>query len=149
MEEFEAVEEVVEAAAGAEAAVEEIVVSEAAQVEASAEVAEMAEAPAIEKGTADKIKDFVASNVNGKTMWDFAKWAGKTGAVASVIFGVTYGLNKAIAGSAHETGKRTGLSQYLIAAQNNFLNQKLQWTEEVRQMAAEHALAFPWIDATQ
>lgn len=122
--------EALEAGAALEAGEIEMGLARAVEVEENAAVAEMAEAPAIAEGpgAVARVTDFLTTNTYGKAMWAFAKWAAKASALASAIFAVTYGLNKAIAKDAHETGKRTALSQYLIAVQNNWVsNLKLPW----------------------
>lgn len=174
MEEIEIVEGMEAAAAGAGAeGMAGIAVSEGAMVEANAAVAEMAVAPDIPavvdappavaepggapvdpvadpaaEGRVAKIKAFVAENPYANKMWKFSKFVGKNAAIGGLVFGVTYGLNKALAQKAHETGKRTALSEYLKGAQTNFEKIKLKWDDDLRQRAAELALGFPWIDAT-
>lgn len=154
MEEFEIVEDVIEAAEDAEAAAGEMAMGEAAAVEEMPAVEEMAEMPEIEAeagpGALDKFKNFINNNPYGQKLWSFCKLCATSTVTASVMFGVTYALNKAIAQKAKETGNRTALSEYLTAVQNNFTNKlHLNWTEDLRQKAAEAALVFPWIDATQ
>jgi hypothetical protein len=155
MEEFEMLDGVAEMFEGAEAEAEGLALSEASEVEASAEVEEVANAPAIEEGAAeapgtlDKIRNFIKNNPTGQKLWSFATWAAKTGASASAVFAIMYGLNQAVAKDAHQSGKRTALSQYLAGVQSNWENKlKLPWSDDLRQKAAVDALSFPWIDAT-
>lgn len=153
MEEFEMLDGVAEMFEGAEAEAAGLELGEAAEVEANAEVEAVAEAPAIEAAegpsTLDKIRDFIKNNPTGQKLWSFATWAAKTGASASAVFAIMYGLNQAVAKDAHQSGKRTALSQYLTGVQSNWENKlKLPWTDELKQKAATDALAFPWIDAT-
>lgn len=142
--EFEFEEEMADAAIeGAEGAAD-LAMSEGAEVEENAAIDEMAEAPEAVAENSNRIKDFVTNNPFGKVMWALAK----TTASAAVAFGIFYGLNKALAGSSHESGKRTALSEYLKGVADNFAKNGLEFTAEMRQTAATDALAFPWIDAT-
>jgi hypothetical protein len=147
--EFEMLDGVAEMFDAAEAEAAALELGEAAAVEENAAVAGMAEGPAVEEGMAQRVNNFIESNPYANKMWQFSKWAVKAGATASAIFGVTYGLNKAIAKDAHDTGSRTGLSTYLAGLQKNFQKLGLTFGDDQKQKAAEDALAFPWIDATQ
>jgi hypothetical protein len=151
MEEFEVLDGVAEMFEGAEAEAAALELGEAAEVEENVAVADMAEAPAVAEGEGAlaRVRNFIETNPYGKRLWTFAKWAVKSGAGASAVFGIMYGLNKAVAKDAHEGGKRTALSQYLSGLQANWVKQGLAWTQDIKQAAAVDALAFPWIDATQ
>lgn len=150
MEEFEILEGVAEMFEAAEVEGAGIA-AEAAEVEENVAVQEMAEVPAItEQSSQSVIRNFINNNPYGQRLWTFSKWAAKETVSASVIFGVTYGLNRAIAKSSHESGKRTALSDYLKSVEKNFTeNLHLSWTQETKQRAAEDALSFPWIDSSQ
>jgi len=150
LEEFELLEGVAELFAEGEAAAAELEAMEAAEVENSVAIEEVASGPAIAEGsTVDAIRNFINTNPYGQALWKFTKWALATTAGASAAFGIMYGLNKAIAQSAHDTGKRKPLSEYLRVVGDNWVNKlHLTWTADIRQHAAEDALAFPWIDAT-
>lgn len=149
MEEFEIFDGIADLfAEGAEAggAMEDI----GAAVEDNAAVEEVAAAPEIAGPESQgPIRDFITNNPYGQKMWAFAKWAGTTAAGAAAAFAIMYGLNKAAAKNAHESGNRTALSDYLVQVAANFQKNNLPWTDELRQEAAKDALAFPWIDATK
>jgi hypothetical protein len=145
MDELEIEDGVVEAFEGAAedgASVE----NEAAEVEDNAGVNEVANAPDIEgQSNLQAVRDFISNNPYGKVMWGFAKMVGS----ASIAFGVMYGLNKALAKNAADSGKRTALSVYIAGVQANLEKMGQTWTDDLKTTAVTDALAFPWIDASQ
>jgi hypothetical protein len=145
--EFEMLEGVPEMFEMAEAEAAEL--QAGAAVENDAAVREMAAVPDIAAGEQAAVQQSIATNPYVQKLWDFAKWAGKTTAGASAAFGIMYGLNKAAAEKAQSSGQRTGLSSYLEKAKETFTKKGLTWTQEQEQKAAEDALSYPWIDATQ
>lgn len=151
--EFELLDGIPEMFAEAEAGAAEMELGEAAEVEDNAAVAEVADAPAIaegDPGAGQQIRDFINNNPYGRALWSFATWAGSTTATAGAVFGIMYGLNRATAKKAQQTGNRTALSVYLQGVEANWAKLNLgPFTQDQRQKAAEDALAFPWIDATQ
>lgn len=151
MGEFELASEVVEGAEGAEANLANAAIGTASEVENAPAVAEMADAPALENAptTQSAIQNFINNNPYGKALWSFAKGAVTETAKASVIFGVMYGLNKALASNAQSSGNRTALSTYLQQVQDNFTSLGLTWSTDLKQQTAEDALSFPWIDASK
>lgn len=163
--EFELADDVVEVFEGAQAEGEGLALSEGAEVEQSGAVQDFANGPAIEPAPADEpapaegqagssstvanIRTFIQNNPYANKMWQFAQFAGKNVAAAGIMFGIMYGLNKLIAQKAQTTGNRTALSQYLTGVQQNFQTNGLPWNDQIKAQAAQDALAFPWIDATQ
>ena len=149
MEEFEIYDGIADLfAEGAEAgaAMEDV----GAVVEDNAAVEQVAAAPDVAgPESLGPVRDFIANNPYGQKMWSFAKWAFTTAAGAAAAFAIMYGLNKAAAKNAHESGNRTALSDYLTQVEANFVKNNLPWTDALKQAAAEDALAFPWIDATK
>lgn len=148
--EFELGEEVLAAAADAEEAAADVAMGQAAEVEDNAAVQAVAEGPAVEAGSrlAD-IQAFINDNPYGKALWSFAKFAATTTAGASAVWAIMYGLNKAIAKNAHDTGNRTGLTDYLASVAATYAKNGLKFTDDLKQKAAEDALAFPWIDSSK
>lgn len=121
-----------------------------AAVEDNAGVQEMAEQPDAAAGTGwfDSVKSFINDNEYGQTIWKVAKFVGASAAGASIAFGIMYGLNKAAAKNAADTGNRQPLSQYLASCQTAFEKNGITWTQESKQEAADAALKYPWIDCT-
>lgn len=149
MEEFEVLDGIAEMFAEGEAAAGGLV-DVGAAVEESAAVEEVANAPAIEDASSQSgIRNFINNNPYGKALWSFATWSVKNVAAASVAFGIMYGLNKAIATKAHETGSRTTLTDYLKQVKATFVSNGIPWSDETHTKAANDALAFPWIDSTK
>ncbi len=171
--EFEFLDGLADLFAEAEAGGEDLALGEGAQVEQSEAVQAFADGPAIApeaepagapapandpapanepapaSSTVANIRAFIQNNPYASTMWQLAKAAGKNVASAGKMFVVMYGLNKLIAQNAQTTGNRTALSQYLASVQQNFQKNGLPWNDQVKAQAAQDALAFPWIDATQ
>ena len=150
--EFEMLEGVPEMFEMAEAeAAAALEMGEAAAVEENAAVAEMAEAPALAEGEGalNSVRNFINNNPYASRLWTFAQWAGKTGAGAAAAFGIMMGLNKAVAKDAHESGKRTALSEYLNGVEANFGKIGLIWTQAAKQTSAPAPLAFPRFVAMQ
>ncbi|MDP3279768.1 MAG: hypothetical protein Q8M57_01700 [Nitrosomonas sp.] len=149
MDEFEVLDGVAELFADGEAAgadMENI----GAAVEDNAAVEEVANAPAIEDASSQSgIRNFIENNPYGKALWSFAKWSASTAAGASAAFGIIYGLNKAAAAKAHDSGNRTTLTSYLTQVQATYTKNGLPWNDDTKTKAATDALAFPWIDSTQ
>jgi hypothetical protein len=147
--EFEMLAGISELFESAEAEAAELSLGEAAAVEHAAAVAEMAAGPLIDEseGALTRIQNFIDNNPYGQTLWRFAKWSAKTTGEASLKWSITYGLNKAIAQKAHETGHRTSLSEYLDGLETSFIENALPWSAEAKSMVAKDALSFPWLDA--
>ncbi len=150
MDEIEVVDGVVDAFEAGEAgginAAEQI----GAEVENDAAVREVAELPDIANSPEAQasLRETIAKNPFAQKLWAFAKFVAGGTATAAIMFGVMYGLNKAIAKSAQETGKRTSLTSYLAQVQANWKAQNLPWTDDVKVQAATLALGFPWIDSS-
>ncbi len=148
MDEFEVLEGVAELFGDAVAAGDEVA-AEAAAVEDNAAVEGMANSPAIDSVESQgAVRDFIENNPYGSRLWQFSKWLGKTAAGAAAAFAIMYGLNKAAASEAHQTGQRVSLTDYLAKVQQNMIKNGLAWNDEIKQQAATNALAFPWVDCT-
>lgn len=113
----------------------------------------MRNAGIVDASSESGINNFIKNNKFANTMWNFSKkfgvWAVKESASAVAAFGIMYGLNKALAQDAHNSGNRKPLSQYLAQVEKTFTDHSLTWGPAQKQQAAEDALSFPWIDATQ
>lgn len=152
MGEFEFLEGVAELFAEGEAAggaMENIGV----EVENNAAVEEMANAPVIENAEGQAaVQNFIENNSAGQRIWAFAKkvapMVGKVVEV-SMLFAMVYGMLKKSAETAHATGKRIKLTEYLLSAQKTWEANGMVWTLDTKTLAATDALAFPWIDCTQ
>ena len=132
-----------------------IEMAEASEVADNAAVQEVAELPpaaaeaAENPGMVSRVRSFLNDNPYGQRLVRFAKWAAPTAASAIVVTGIMYGMNQALAQKSHESGKRTALTEYLKGVETKFTALGLAWNLDIKQKAAEDALAFPWIDATQ
>lgn len=146
--EFEMLEGISELFESAEAEAAELVLGEAAAVERLAAVADMAAGPVVDEseGALARIQNFIDNNSYARTLWSFATWSAKSAGEASLEWSITYGLNKAIAQRARESGHRTALSEYLDGVEASFIKNALPWTAEVKKRIAKDALGFPWLD---
>lgn len=121
-----------------------------AEVEDDVGVRSVASGPDIQDASSlSKVQDFIENNKYGQVLWKFSKWAAGTAAGGCAAFGIIYGLNKAAAKNAQESGQRVALSDYLNGVESNFNKIGIPWTDDLRNTAATDALTFPWIDATK
>lgn len=152
MDEFELLEGVAEMFTEAEVSADSILM-EGALVEENEAVAEVANAPAIaadaQLSTLQQIQAFISDNRYGQTMWKFAKSVAGAAVSASIAFAIMYGLNKAVAEKAHNSGNRMALSEYLVEVEANYKKIGITWNYDLLTQAATDALSYPWIDATK